>query len=155
MEQQPTTTNQITKLMSKEAGTIDRYIDKGFSQRARKQVNRYALGGGITFALPLFGLDNIIYCVILWSMYSTLSKMACEAYHSSRTKNFVGGFIVNLLVASGIELLLSFIPVVGWIGAFLVGYLSLKVSGATYLSALEVLYQGKVNERYNYSNVVK
>lgn len=153
--EETTTTNQIARVMSKEAGVVDRYIDKGFSKRARKKVSMCAFWGGLAFALPLFGLDNIIYMIILWGMYSSLSKMACEAYHSSRTKNFIGGFIVNFLVASAIELALSFIPVVGWVGAFLVGYLSLKISGAAYLSALEVLYQGKVNERYNYGDVIK
>ncbi|MBD5386925.1 hypothetical protein HDR70_03445 [bacterium] len=153
--EETTATNQIARVMSKEAGTVDRYIDKGFSERAKKKVSNYALGGGLAFALPLFGLDNIIYMIILWGMYSGLSKIACETYHSSRTKNFIGGFIVNIIVASAIELALSFIPVVGWVGAFLVGYLSLKISGAAYLSALEVLYQGKVNERYNYGDVIK
>ena len=153
--EETTTTNQIARVMSKEAGVVDRYIDKGFSKRARKKVSMCAFLGGLAFALPLFGLDNIIYMIILWGMYSSMSKMACEAYHSSRTKNFIGGFIVNFLVASAIELALSFIPVVGWVGAFLVGYLSLKISGAAYLSALEVLYQGKVNERYNYGDVIK
>lgn len=153
--EETTTTNQIARVMSKEAGVVDRYIDKGFSKRARKKVSMCAFLGGLAFALPLFGLDNIIYMIILWGMYSSLSKMACEAYHSSRTKNFIGGFIVNFLVASAIELALSFIPVVGWVGAFLVGYLSLKISGAAYLSALEVLYQGNVSERYNYGDVIK
>lgn len=153
--EETTTTNQIARVMSKEAGVVDRYIDKGFSKRARKKVSMCAFWGGLAFALPLFGLDNIIYMIILWGMYSSLSKMACEAYHSSRTKNFIGGFIVNFLVASAIELALSFIPVVGWVGAFLVGYLSLKISGAAYLSALEVLYQGNVSERYNYGDVIK
>lgn len=153
--EETTTTNQIARVISKEAGVVDRYIDKGFSKRARKKVSMCAFLGGLAFALPLFGLDNIIYMIILWGMYSSLSKMACEAYHSSRTKNFIGGFIVNFLVASAIELALSFIPVVGWVGAFLVGYLSLKISGAAYLSALEVLYQGNVSERYNYGDVIK
>lgn len=153
--EETTTTNQIARVMSKEAGVVDRYIDKGFSKRARKKVSMCAFLGGLAFALPLFGLDNIIYMIILWGMYSSLSKMACEAYHSSRTKNFIGGFIVNFLVASAIELALSFIPVIGWVGAFLVGYLSLKISGAAYLSALEVLYQGNVSERYNYGDVIK
>lgn len=153
--EETTTTNQIARVMSKEAGVVDRYIDKGFSKRARKKVSMCAFLGGLAFALPLFGLDNVIYMIILWGMYSSLSKMACEAYHSSRTKNFIGGFIVNFLVASAIELALSFIPVVGWVGAFLVGYLSLKISGAAYLSALEVLYQGNVSERYNYGDVIK
>ena len=149
------TKTTVMKQFSPEAAYMDKYIDKGFSKRAKKSVTSHAVCGGIVLALPAFGLDSIVYMIILWHMYSALSGMARESFKSSRTKNFIGAFIVNIIVTIGIDLVLSFLPVLGWIGAFFVGYLSLKVSGAAYLSALELLYQGEVRERYSYSNIVK
>lgn len=56
------------------------------STETRKTVTNYAIAGGLTFALPLSGLDNIIYAIILWSMYASIARKAGKAFGSNVTK---------------------------------------------------------------------
>lgn len=131
---------------------VNQYIDRGFSEQARSLVNICAIIGGIALALPLLGLDNIVYAVVLWTMYARLCALAKKSFGANLTKSFIGGFVVNLIVSGALELLLSFIPVVNFIGAFFIGAISIKVSGAAYLKALEYIHNGNVAERYRFNN---
>lgn len=133
---------------------LNNRIDAGFSKKAKSVVSTRAIIGGIAFAFPLFGLDNIIYCIVLWNMYITLAKMA-RPTGSNIVKSFIGGFLVNIIISSIIELGVSFIPIGGIIISFLVGYLSIKISGAAYLKVIEGMFSGKVQEKYDLNSVFK
>ncbi|MBD5365024.1 MAG: hypothetical protein HDR79_08790 [Bacteroides sp.] len=135
------------------ASKIDGYINRGFSEQAQSLVNSHAIVGAIALALPLFGLDNILYLIALWHMYVGLCDLARKSFGSNMTKSFIGAVIVNVLVASVLELAFNVIPFVGGIiGGAIVGYLSIKISGASYLKALEIAHGGDVAERYSFSN---
>ena len=142
--------NQDRKIVNV-GNQIDNIIDKGFSEKAKSVVNNHALIAGVILALPAFGFDNILYAIVLWDMYSSLCKLAGRSFRNNLVKSFVGGFIVNLIVTSIIELMVSFIPIANFILAFAIGYLSIKFSGAAYLKVIETMHGGNVNERYNIS----
>ena len=86
------------------ANKIDGYINRGFTQQAQTLVNNHAIVGAIALALPLFGLDNIIYLIALWHMYVGLCNLARKSFGSNMTKSFIGAVIVNVLVASVLEM---------------------------------------------------
>lgn len=135
------------------ANKIDGYINRGFTQQAQTLVNNHAIVGAIALALPLFGLDNIIYLIALWHMYVGLCDLARKSFGTNMTKSFIGAVIVNILVASVLELACNVLPFVGGIiGGAIIGYISIKISGASYLKALEIAHGGDVAERYTFSN---
>ena len=133
------------------ANKLNNLIDRGFSDRARTVVTNHSIIGGIALALPLFGFDNIVYLIVLWHMYYDLCDLAQKSFGSNKTKSFVGAIIVNLIVATVLELLFNVIPVVGGIiGGFIIGFASIKISGAAYLKALEIAHNGNVAEKYTF-----
>ena len=135
------------------ANKIDGYINRGFTQQAQTLVNNHAIVGAIALALPLFGLDNIIYLIALWHMYVGLCNLARKSFGTNMTKSFIGAVIVNVLVASVLELACNALPFVGGIiGGAIIGFMSIKISGAAYLKALEIAPGGDVAERYTFSN---
>ena len=52
------------------------YGDKMFDKDTAKIVRRHAFWAAIILALPLFGLDVIVFAIILWHMYSSLAQRA-------------------------------------------------------------------------------
>lgn len=145
--------NQDRRVMST-AGKMEKYLDAGFSSRAKTSVNNHAITAGIALALPLFGLDNIIYIVTLWHMYSSLCSLAGKSFYSNFWKSIISGFLVNIIVCTFLEWVVSFIPLFGFLGAFIIGYASIKLSGAAYLKVLESMHNGNVNERYSFTNAM-
>lgn len=85
-------------------------------------------------ALPLFGLDWITFCCILWHMYSKL----CERAHKKLdTGNVIVGIIVNTVIAVVIDLLLTFVPVIGWLGTAFIVYLQFYLSGKSFIETIK------------------
>ncbi len=135
------------------ATKLNNLVDKGFSERAKSLVNTHAVIAGIALALPLMGFDNIIYIGVLWHMYYQLCDLAKQSFGSNKAKSFIGAVIVNVIVASVLELVCCVIPIAGTIiGGFIIGFGSLKISGAAYLKALEIAHNGNVAERYTFKN---
>lgn len=129
---------------------VNSLIDRGFSDRAKSVVNNHAWIGAIALALPLFGLDNIIYIIALWHMYFKLCELAKQSFGANKTKSFIGAAIVNVIVASVLELACNALPIIGGIiGGAIIGFVSIKISGAAYLKALEILHNGNVSETYS------
>ena len=138
------------------ANKLNNIIDRGFSDRAKSLVTNHSIIGGIALALPLFGFDNIVYLIVLWHMYYGLCDLANKSFGSNKTKSFVGAVIVNLIVATALELVCNVVPVVGSIvGGFIIVFASIKISGAAYLKALEIAHDGNVAERYTFDNTKK
>lgn len=130
---------------------VNKYIDNGFSERAKSLVTNHAIAGAICLALPLFGLDNILYLVVLWHMYYKLCDLANKAFGDNKTKSFIGAIIVNVIIVSILELACNILPVAGGIiGGLVIAYIAIKLSGAAYLKALEYLHNGDVAERYDF-----
>lgn len=64
------------------------YGDKLFDKDTAKIVRNDAFWGAIVASLPLFGIDWIIYCIILWHMYSSLCDRAHKKFD---IKNIIVG----------------------------------------------------------------
>lgn len=111
------------------------YADKMFDRETAKIIRSHAFWGALIMALPLFGVDWIIYCIILWDMYSSLCKRANKSLNIG---NIIGGVIVNIFVAVVLDALLSFIPIIGWLGTGFVVYLQFYFSGKSYVETLKI-----------------
>ncbi len=107
---------------------------KKFDKNPAKIVRSHALWGSIVIALPLFGLDWIVYCINLWHMYAKLCK---RANRKMDVGSIIVGFIVNIVFAVVTDLALSFIPAIGWLGAFIIAYLLIYFSGKSYIEMLK------------------
>jgi len=108
--------------------------DKMFDHDTAAIVRSHALWGAIVMALPLFGLDWIAFCCILWHMYSKL----CERAHKKLdTGNVIVGIIVNIVIAVVLDLLLTFVPVIGWLGTAFIVYLQFYLSGKSFIETIK------------------
>ena len=81
-----------------------RWGDKMFEKDIAKIVRRRAFWGAVIMALPLFGIEWIVFIIILWSMYSAL----CEKVGTKlKFSTIAVGFIVNIVVAIAVDIILS------------------------------------------------
>lgn len=110
------------------------YADKMFDEDTAKIVRHHAFAGAIIMSLPLFGLDWIAFCCVLWHMYSKLCKRANQRLNSG---TIIVGVIVNIIVAIVLDTILSFIPFVGWLGTGFIVYLQFYFSGKSYIETLK------------------
>lgn len=110
--------------------------DKMFDKDTAKIVRNHAFWGAAIMALPLFGLDWIFYCWVLWHMYASLCKRANRKLDK---KNIIVGFIVNILIAIAIDAALSFVPVIGWFGTGLIVYFQFYFSGKSFIETIKKL----------------
>lgn len=115
-------------------GQFANYGDKMFDKDTAKIVRNHAFWGALIMALPLFGLDWIIYCCILWDMYSSLCKRANKKLNIN---TIITGVIVNILIAIALDTVLSFVPVIGWLGTGFVVYLQFYFSGKSFIETIK------------------
>lgn len=121
-----------------------KFADVALSKEVAKTVKTHALIGGICMAIPLFGLEIIIYICALWGMYIKISKYARVSFWKHFVRNVLGAVIVNIAIALVFGILLDFIPIAGWIAQGCIGYFSIFLSGCAYLEALARIH-GKKN----------
>ncbi len=108
--------------------------DKMFDHDTAAIVRSHAFWGGIVVALPLFGIEWIAYCCILWHMYSKLCK---RAHKKLNLGNVIVGVIVNIVITVIIDSLLTFIPVIGWFGTAFIVYLQFYLSGKSFIETIK------------------
>ncbi len=121
-----------------------KFADVALSKEVAKTVKTHAFIGAICMAIPLFGLETIIYIWALWSMYVKISKYAQVSFWQHFARNVLGAVIVNIAIALIFGIVLDFIPVAGWIVQGCIGYFSIFLSGCAYLEALARIH-GKNN----------
>jgi len=98
-----------------------------------KIVHGHAAAAAIVVALPLFGLDWIIFICILWHMYSSLSKKVGIPFGYG---SIIVGIIVNLAITIAVDTVATFIPIFGWITTGGIVYLQFYLSGKGYIETL-------------------
>lgn len=124
--------------------------DASLSKDVSDIIKRHSLYGAICMIVPLWGLETLIYIPILWGMYVKLCNKAEVPFWKNFFTSIIGGFIVNIIVVTILNILLDFIPLAGWIGAGIIGYVGTMLSGCAYLETLAKLHQkGKVKERFH------
>lgn len=121
-----------------------KFADVALSKEVAKTVKTHAFIGAICMAIPLFGLEVIIYICALWGMYVKISKYARVSFWQHFFRNVLGAVIVNIVIGLVSCIILDFIPVAGWIAQGCIGYFSIFLSGCAYLEALARIH-GKNN----------
>lgn len=111
--------------------------DKMFEKEIAKIVKRRAFWGAVIMALPLFGIEWIVFIIILWNMYSALSEKVGTKLKFS---TIAVGFIVNIVVSIAIDALFTLLPVLGWLGTGFLVYLQFYLSGKMYIETLRKAY---------------
>ena len=128
-------------------------LENSAPKELKKVVNTRAIWGGLVLALPLFGLDSIIYGCILWGMYGKIARMAGVKFSGSLVKNTIGGFILNLVITFVLNFFFDWLAVFGWIGNFILGYVATRYSGIMYLGVLETMHGSKkMKTTLNFNN---
>ncbi len=130
---------------------VNRGADRGLSERMKSCIKSYSWWGAIIMALPLFGLDTIVYAIVLWSMYGKISSLSGVPFSGNAMKNILGGFIVNIVIVFVLNMVLDFIMFFGWIGSAVIGYFATKLSGQAYVEVLVQLHgRNNVREHLDY-----
>ena len=106
-------------------------------EEIKSAVNSRAIIGAIVMAFPLFGLDTLIYALVLWNMYASVAHIAGIRFSGKLITNVLGGFIVNIICVFILNFLMDFIVFFGWIGMAIAGYCATRYSGIAYLGILE------------------
>lgn len=109
--------------------------DKMFDKDTAAIVRNHALWGSIVMALPLFGIDWVVFCIILWHMYSELCERANTKLEMG---NIIVGLIVNIIIAVVLDLILTFIPFIGWLGTAFIVYMQFYSSGKAFIETLKL-----------------
>lgn len=110
------------------------YGDKMFDEDTAKIVRKHAFWGAIVMALPLFGFDLIVFCFVLWHMYSALCERANKKFDKG---SIIVGLIVNVVIAFALDTVLTFIPIIGWLGTGFLVYLQFYFSGKAYIETIK------------------
>ena len=125
-----------------------RWGDKMFEKDIAKIVRRRAFWGAVIMALPLFGIEWIVFIIILWSMYSAL----CEKVGTKlKFSTIAVGFIVNIVVAIAVDMIFTILPILGWLGTGFVVYLQFYFSGKAYIETLKKI-TFPINDHSKYSD---
>lgn len=128
---------------------IEQFVEGALDDEIKAAVRTKALIGGVCMAIPLWGLETTIYAICLWRTYKKISKISGVPFRKNFVRNIISGFIVNIIITFILCMLLDFIPVVGWIGSFAVGYASIYLSAMGYVKALKVAHGDKAKSDLN------
>ena len=137
----------------KAADKIEKFMEGALDKEISAQIKRRAIVGGLCMAIPLYGLETIIYAICLWGEYGKISEISGVPFRKHAVRNIVGGFILNLIVTFVLNLIMDLIPglIISSIGGFVVGYTSLEISGMGYVKMLQRLHGKKAKADLNIS----
>ncbi len=111
-------------------------------------INKHAILGALSALLPLFGFESILYAIVLWHMYGSVSRMVGIPFSFSTV---AAGVIINILVCILAGLFDMFIGI-AWIISAVIMYFLTYHSGKTFLGLLYKMY--KNHKKYgNYFQV--
>lgn len=140
---------------------IEKYADHLLSEPVSKKmksiINARALGCAFVLLIPFPALDDIIYAVLLWTMYGKIAKAAGVPFRDHFVSNVIGGFIINIIIvlildSFLLEPLAAFIgpgTLASFIGSFIVGFLATQWSGNAFVNQLKLFHGKKVAEHPN------
>lgn len=112
-------------ITSKIAGKV--YNDK----ELLKIVKRHAFFGALIMMIPDGGLGTIAYVIVLWHMYSKISRKIGMSFSENFWELAGVGFFVNIAVALVIDMLLT---VLFFIEPFIM-YLQFYISGKLFIES--------------------
>jgi len=133
----------MANLYSAAANKLDQFMEGALDGEVKSKIRKKALVGGLCMAIPLWGIETIIYIFVLWKTYSEISNISGVSFKNSLVKNVISGMVINIIVTAILGAILDMIPVGGWIASFAMGYISLLMSGMGYVKALKVAHKDK------------
>ncbi len=133
---------------------IDKYANRLMSEEVSEHmksiINARSIGCALVVLIPFPALDDIIYTILLWTMYGKISRAAGVPFREHFISNTLNGIIVNLLVVFVDSVVLE--PLIlagGWIGSLLFAFFATKISGHSYVNQLKVFHGNKVANHPN------
>ena len=104
--------------------------NKMFEDEMAKIVKKHSAIAAIIMMIPLFGLGIFCFIFILWHMYYEL----CEKCGTElKLSSVIVGMIVNVLIAFAVNLVLAFVPVIGWLGTGFIIYVQFCFSRKSFI----------------------
>lgn len=129
--------------------SMEQFMSGALDEKVNAAIRKRAIFGAIFMAIPLWGIETIAYMIVLWGTYRKISEISGVPFRENFFKNVLAGFILNVVITFTLGLLLDFIPVFGWIGSALVGYISILLSGMGYVKALKIAHGNKAKMDLN------
>lgn len=128
---------------------IESFVEGAFDNQIKSAVKSRAVVAGIVMAIPLWGIETIVYFICLWGTYKKICDIGHVPFRENFAKNVLSGLITNLIVTFFLGMLMDFIPVVGWIASFALGYISLYLSATGYVKILKRFHGNKLKTDVN------
>ena len=138
------------RLAIKAFSKLDQFLDGALDEKLKSSIRNRAIVGGVCMAIPLWGIETIVYFIVLWGMYSEVAKISTVPFKDHLLQNIGGAVVVNILVALFFGFLLDFFSVLGWIMSFVVGYASITLSGLAYIKTLKAIHGRKSHSTINF-----
>lgn len=136
----------------KAGSKIEQFLDGALDEQITSTLKSRAMVGGLCMLIPLYGCEVIIYVICLWNTYKQIADLCSVPFKNNVIKNVIGAFIINIIVTFILGLVIDLIPglIISCAGSFVMGYLSIKASGAAYVKALKMIYGSKATKDFNY-----
>lgn len=134
---------------------LEQFVSGALDGEIKSMLTGKAILAGICMAVPLWGLETIVYGFCLWSAYSRISDISGVPFRAHFWRNLFGGIGVNVIVTAILGFALDFIPLLGWIGSFAVGFASLYVSAMGYVKMLKAIHGDKAKSDLNFSQGIQ
>lgn len=128
---------------------VDKFVDGSLDDEINAAIRKKALVGGLCLAIPVPVLGTIIYVCNLWSTYGAISEISTVPFRDHFWKNLFGAFVVNIIVTLILDTVIELLSLAGAPAAFVVGYVSIKLSAAGYVKTLKSLYGDYVRRDVN------
>jgi hypothetical protein len=128
---------------------IESFVEGAFDSEIKSAVRTRAVIAGIVMAVPLWGIETIVYFFCLWGTYKKICDIGHVPFRENFIKNVLSGIITNVLVTLVLGLLMDLIPVVGWVASFALGYISLYLSAMGYVKILKRFHGNKLKTDLN------
>lgn len=142
----------MPNIYSTAANKLDQFMEGALDGKVKSEIRSRALIAGFCMVIPFFGIETIIYAIVLWGTYGKISEISGVPFKDNAVKNIISGFVINIIVTAILGFFVDFIPVVKWIASFAIGYLSLEMSAMGYVKALKVAHGRKSRLDLNTSN---
>ena len=128
---------------------IESFVDGAFDNEIKSAIRTRAVIAGIVMAVPLWGLETVIYFICLWGTYKKICDIGHVPFRENFIKNVLSGIITNVLVTFVLGLVMDLIPVVGWVASFALGYISLYLSAMGFVKVLKKFHGNKLKTDLN------
>lgn len=128
---------------------LDQFLDGALDSELKSAIRKRSIIGGLCMAIPLWGIETIVYMAVLWGTYKEVSRISTVPFKDHLWENIGGAIVLNILIGVVSGIILDMIPVVGWVVQFVIGFASITISGMAYIKVLKALHGSKAKADLN------